>query len=125
MIVEKLIVIINNAIKINKIKIVVPFSKKIIPFLIILKKENYILGFKKNSENNTVTILFCYTYKKNKIVIIKPLSRPSQCLYMSLQDLWKFHKSVYTLILSTTFGVITHRTALKYSCGGKALCIIL
>lgn len=119
-----LITIIRNAVKTNKNKIIVTSSKKINPFLEILCEEGYISGYTKVSSVKT-TIFFNYTYKKNKILFFKHVSKPSRPVYMSCQDLWKFNKSLSTLILSTSYGIISHRTALIRSCGGKVLCILI
>lgn len=122
--IETAINLINNAIKINKVKITIAYSKKIVPFLLVLKKEKYILAFKKNCDRK-ITIYFFFTYKKNKILNLKLLSKPSKKLYFSLEDLWKFEKTLYTVIVNTSKGIITHRIALKNSYAGEALCILL
>lgn len=119
-----LITIIRNGLKTNKNKIIVPSSKKINPFLEILCKEGYISGYTKMSTTKTA-IFLNYTYKKNKILIFKHVSKSSRPVYISYQDLWKFNKSLSTLILSTSYGIITHRTALIRSCGGKILCVLI
>jgi small subunit ribosomal protein S8 len=119
-----LITIIRNAVKTNKNKIIVPSSKKINPFLEILCEEGYIAGYTKVSSLKTA-IFFNYTYKKSKILIFKHVSKPSRPVYISYQDLWKFNKSLSTLILSTSYGIISHRTALIRLCGGKVLCILM
>jgi small subunit ribosomal protein S8 len=119
-----LITIIRNAVKTNKNKIIVPSSRKINPFLEILCEEGYIAGYTKVSSLKTA-IFFNYTYKKNKILVFKEISKPSKSIYISYQDLWKFNKSLSTLILTTSYGVINHRTALIHSCGGKILCILV
>jgi ribosomal protein S8 len=122
--INTLIVIISNAIKTNKHKITVPSSKKIIPFLELLYKEGYILGYCKVSNLKTV-IFFHYTYKTNKILSFKHVSKSSNPTYFSYQDLWKFNKSLSTLILSTSLGIIDHRKALFHSCGGKVICVLI
>lgn len=119
-----LITIIRNAVKINKNKIIVSSSKKINPFLEILCEEGYISGYTRVSSLKTV-IFFDYIYKKNKILVLKHVSKPSRPFYISYQDLWKFNKSLSTLILSTSYGIVTHRTALIRSCGGKVVCILI
>jgi small subunit ribosomal protein S8 len=121
---SKLITFIRNGLITNKEKIVVPLSKKVLPFLEVLYKENYIRGFKKISSKE-IEIHFCFTYQRNRILSFKSISKPSRAIYFSLQDLWKFEKSLLTIILSTSQGVITHNSALKKSCGGKVLCILL
>lgn len=124
MTITDLIIIIRNAIKSNKTKITVKSSKKNRPFLEVLCKEGYISGYNKVSSLETV-IYFNYTYKKNKILTFKHISKPSKSIYFSYQDLWKFNKSLSTLILTTSYGVISHRTALINFCGGKVICILV
>lgn len=122
--ITKLIVIIRNAIKANKRKITVISSKKVKPFLEILYKEKYIAGYTV-IDSRTLAIFFNYTYKKNKILSFKHVSRSSRPVYFSYQDLCKFSKSLYTIILSTSQGVMTHKSALTRICGGEVLCILL
>lgn len=118
-----LITILRNAIKSNKSKIVVKASKKVKPFLETLTKENYIAGYKAVNSGQ-LAIFFNLTYKKHKILSLKHVSKPSKPVYFSYQDVCKFHRSLNTIILSTSHGVISHHIALKHICGGKVLCIL-
>lgn len=119
-----LIILLTNAIKTNRVQITVKFSKQILPFLEILCKENFILGY-TNMYNKEVVIYFFFTYKVNKLLSFKHVSKPSHNTYFSLKDLWKFNKSISTLILSTSFGILSHRQALVRGCGGKVLCVLV
>ncbi|HEY6143412.1 MAG TPA: 30S ribosomal protein S8 [Flavobacterium sp.] len=122
--ITKLIVIIRNAIKINKQKITVTSSKKIKPFLEILYKEKYIAGYAP-VDFRSLAIYFNSTYKKNKILSFKHVSTSSRPVYFSYQDLYKFKISLHTIILSTSKGVISHKSALTHMCGGEVICILL
>lgn len=122
--ITKLIVIIRNAIKIKKQKIKVTSSKKIKPFLDILYKEKYIAGYAV-VDSRSLAIYFNYTYKKNKILSFKHVSTSSRPIYFSYQDLCKFTLSLHTLVLSTSHGVISQKSALTHRCGGEVLCILL
>lgn len=122
--ITKLIIIIRNAIKANKHKITVTYSKKVIPFLEVLYKEKYIAGY-TIVDSRTLKIFFNYTYKTNKILSFKHVSTSSRPVYFSYQDLCKFTKSLHTIVLNTSQGVISHKSALIQICGGEVLCILL
>lgn len=122
--ITKLIIIIKNAIKASKHKITVTSSKKVVPFLEILYKEKYIAGYTV-VDSRTLAIFFNYTYKTNKILSFKHVSKSSRPVYFSYQDLFKFTNSLHTIILNTSKGVISHRSALTQTCGGEVLCILL
>jgi small subunit ribosomal protein S8 len=121
--ITKLITIIRNAIKANKNKITVTSSKKVIPFLEVLSIEKYIAGYTVVN-SRTLAIFFNYNYKKNKILSFKHVSTSSRPVYFSYQDLCKFNKSLHTIILNTSKGVISHKSALIQICGGEVLCIL-
>jgi small subunit ribosomal protein S8 len=119
----KFITILNNAIQINKIKIIVVYSKKTVPLLKVLCEELYILSYKKIS-NLKILIFLNQTYKKNRIHLLKPVSKPSKSIYISHNELWALKNTISTLILSTSKGVITHKSALTNFCGGKVICLV-
>lgn len=122
--IPNLISLLRNAVKANKAKIVIKSSKKIVNLLQVLVEYKYILAFSHNP-NKTLTVYLDFTYKKSKILSFKHISKPSQSIYFSRKDLWKFDRTLGLIILNTPSGLITHKTALAKGIGGEALCYIL
>ena len=108
---------IRNALKANKLKTTVKASKNIIVILNILKHYHYIYDY-EILKNNKVCIFLNYSKFKPSISSITYFA---QSLSFSNQDLWKFDKDLGLLILTTSYGVLTHKEALKKKIGGKAL----
>ncbi|KAG5178488.1 ribosomal protein S8 [Tribonema minus] len=59
-----------------------------------------------------------------KILSLKHISKPSKNIYFSSQDLWIFDRSLGLIILNTSHGIMSHKTALSKNLGGQALCYI-
>jgi small subunit ribosomal protein S8 len=119
----KFVIILNNAIKANKYELIIISSKKIIPLLEVLVRENFICGYKKLSTRKIIVFLK-KNYHQNNIRILKKIGKPNFPVYISYHNIWPFWKSLNTLILSTSRGILTHREALKYSCGGVVICAL-
>ena len=122
--IPNLITTLRNSILANKPKITVRKSKKIIKFLDVLLHHRYILTYFCHC-NGEVHIFLDNTYIQNKILSLKHISKPSKCVYLSSKDLWKFNQSLGLIILNTSKGIISHKTALSKGYGGEALCYIL
>ncbi len=118
-----LISILRNAILANKKKVLIPISKSTISFLKVLKQEKCIYDFKKKS-NKEIIVFFSSFKNKNRVLSFQKFGKPSKYIYFSFYDLWKLEKIIYTIFLSTTFGIITHTSALKLRCGGKVLSVL-
>ena len=121
--IPNLITLIRNAIKANKPKITVKTSKKTLNFLEVLVQNRYILTYSHDSQRK-VHIYLDFTIKKNKILSFIHLSKPSRSVYFSCQDLRQFDRSLGLIILNTSKGIISHKTALAKGLGGEALCYI-
>lgn len=108
---------IRNALKANKHQTKLKKFKNITEILEILKNYHYIYDY-ETLKNNKVCIFLNYSKFKPSISNITYFAKT---LYFSNQDLWKFEKDLGLLILSTSYGVLTHKEALKKKIGGKAL----
>ena len=122
--IANLISLIKNALKASKPKIMVKFSSSRLNFLKILMENGYILSYQCHM-NSTIHIYFNPTYKKNKIWSFKHISKPSRPVFLSASDLWHFDHYNGLVILTTSKGIISHKSALIHCIGGKALCIII
>ena len=115
--------VLRNAIKANKHKILIKPSKKILNFLNVLIEYKYISTYFLDIQGN-LHIFLTYTRKKNRILSLKYISKPSRPIYFSHKDLWKFNQYLGLLILNTPKGIISHQIALKNGLGGEALCFV-
>ena len=122
--IANIISLIKNAIKASKAKTAVKFSWSRLNFLKVLIENGYILSY-QCTQDGYILIFFNNTYKKNKIWSFKQISKPSQPIFLSASDLWEFNYSNSMIILTTSKGIITHKSALVQCIGGKALCIII
>ena len=122
--IANLISLIKNAIKASKPKLYVKFSASRLNFLKVLIENGYILSYQCRPKNN-ILIFFNNTYKKNKIWSLKHISKPSRPIFLSASDLWGFDHYNGLIILTTSKGIISHKSALIQCIGGKALCIII
>lgn len=118
-----LISTLKNATIANKKKISIPISTNTISLIKVLKQEKCIYDFKIKSDKEII-VFFSNFKKKNRILNFQKFGKPSKFIYFSFQDLWKLEKIVYTLILSTNFGIITHTSALRLKCGGKVISVL-
>lgn len=111
---------INKAHKILFFKI--PFTQKNLKFLIFLKKFNLINKYILIKENNKIKIkIFLYYYKNKKIChTFKLISKPSNKFTVSYKALRLLNKKSGSslFILSTSYGLISHKEALKLKITG-------
>lgn len=121
--IPNLISLLRNAIKANKTKIIVKASKKTLNFLEVLVINKYILSYSQDCPQKII-IYLDFTINKNKILSFIILSKYSQDYYFSCQDLKQFESSLGLILLTTSKGIISHKTALKKGLGGQGLCYI-
>lgn len=119
-----LITILRNSVKANKIKTTLKPSKKANAFLDVLVQNQYISTYSLTKDGK-LQIFLDISSKNNKIKILKHISRPSNPVYFSPKDLWKFRNKIGIVILNTSQGIISHKVALRQNMGGEALCYIL
>lgn len=119
-----LITILRNSVKANKIKTTLKPSKKANAFLDVLVQNQYISTYSL-TQDGKVQVFLDISSKNNKIKILKHISRPSNPVYFSPKDLWKFRNKMGIVILNTSQGMISHKVALRQNMGGEALCYIL
>jgi len=103
-------------------------SKKIIKVLDVLYLEGFIRGYTYTPNNNKVNVLLKYSNGgKCSLQGIKGISRSGKRVYVSVDTLWSINSNVNMgcFIVSTSRGVMTLRTALKYNIGGELLCYVI
>jgi len=100
-------------------------TKYTIDILTVLQEEGIIKGFSLNSSLNLIKVFLRYDNNSTFIKKIKRISKPSCRTYFSLKFLSSLNFQTGFFLLSTPFGVLTHKNALKKGVGGEVLCFIL
>jgi small subunit ribosomal protein S8 len=97
-------------------------KKSLEPFLKILNKEGFILGYK--IKQNKIKILL--KYKNNRPVInsIKAVSKPGRRLYYSIKQIWKINSNKHFIIFSTSQGLKSIIECKKLRIGGEPILVI-
>jgi len=110
----------QNASKVNKESVTLPYSRMKHSIAQILHKEGYV-GSVDN--NKSVSLSVALLYKGGKPVIggARRISKPSRRMYMSIHDIRPVKRGHGLLVLSTPAGVLTGRDAREKRVGGEAL----
>lgn len=120
---------IKNALINKKLSVIIPFSNFILQIVKLLYKEGFLISYKIVNINKNIYIL-CSLKKSNglfSIHQIKRISKPSQRIYYSVNELNKINllsngDSIY--IISTPYGVYTEKVCLEKKLSGEILCKI-
>jgi small subunit ribosomal protein S8 len=125
----KLFANIKNGQRAGKGIIKTPFSKCSIKILHLLFLEGFICGYGK-MEPSTTTQTFIYIllkYKDSQPVIkdIKQISSSGCKVYKNVKSLQSSYNSFEFIILSTSKGIISHKTAISLNVGGEVLCKVI
>jgi len=99
---------------------------------LFLWKEGFLLGIKKVSlksanQSNTyefLQVFLNYKASKNALHNIKIVSTPTRQIYAKWNHLAKFFQGNEIIIVSTPYGLLTHKECLALRCGGEVLCIL-
>jgi len=120
--------IIRNGGMAKKSSVTMPYSKKMINILDILKKEGYIYTFKQIDvkDKNFFRIQVELKYYNNKAVIegLKRVSSPGLRIYVSVDSMPQVKNGFGVSVISTSKGVMTGRNAVKEKVGGEVLCYV-
>ncbi|CAL4323530.1 30S ribosomal protein S8 [Buchnera aphidicola] len=117
---------IRNSQMANKIFVCVPSSNLKIAIAKVLQQEGYISNYvmMKNKHHLILKIFLKYFNGKSVIENIKRISKPSLRIYKSNKDLPVVMDGLGILILSTSKGVISNKTANKIGIGGEVICSV-
>lgn len=110
---------IRNAYAVGKSYCVVDYSKIKESILAILKKNNYIEGYKK--EKNTIEIQLKYNGEKPAITKIERVSKPGRRIYVKKDEIPSVLSGHGIAIISTSKGVITGAEAKEKNIGGEII----
>ena len=93
----------------------------------LLKEEGYIKGFhvEKGESFDTLVVELKYGRSRERVITdLKRVSKPGRRIYARKDRLPRVLGGMGTAILSTSAGVITHRTAQEKGVGGEVICFV-
>jgi ribosomal protein S8 len=94
------------------------YGENLVRFLLV---HNYIQNYKVDSQNR-FCISLRYVNNKSFIHNLELGSKPTQKIYLSYSDLvWNKYGYSGVLVLSTSFGIMTHFECILSGIGGKFL----
>ena len=116
---------IRNAIMARHESVDIPYSNIKLNISKLLKEEGYIRNHKTFVDEQRKKYLKIYiSYDDDNVSVItglKRISKPGRKMCSKVGDLPKLSKRIGVLILSTSRGLMTDRTAIKNKVGGEPL----
>jgi small subunit ribosomal protein S8 len=116
---------IRNAQNAFKLSVVMPFSKMKLAILQVLKAEGYILDYKKEEEKGSKAVLevkLKYFSGHPVIDTIKRVSKSARRVYRPIKEITPVIGGLGILIISTSKGIVTDKTARQLGVGGEIIC---
>lgn len=110
----------QNASKVNKESVVMPFSRMKRSIADILEREGYIKGVDTN-KNGALSITLLYKNGRPVITGAKRISKSSRRIYMGVYDIKPVKRGHGLLVLSTPAGILAGKDAHEKRVGGEAL----
>ncbi len=116
---------IRNAYSSDKETVTVPSSKLKKSILEVIKSRKFIKDFKvqKDKDNKFDEIKITLNPEITDITL-RRISRPSQRIYISADEIKKVRGGLGVAIISTSKGIITGEEAKKLNIGGELICEI-
>jgi small subunit ribosomal protein S8 len=111
----------QNASKVNKESVTMPFSRMKLSIAEILEKEGYVSSVDKKRANNMLSVALLYKNGRPAITGARRISKPSRRMYMSIHDIKPVKRGYGLLVLSTPAGILTGKDAREKRVGGEAL----
>ncbi len=99
----------------------IPLSKLKLAIAKILKQEGYVADYEVGER--TLTVFLKYGRDRRcAFTGIRRSSRPGRRLYVGTSDIPTIHNGLGVAILSTSYGVMSDRSARTKGVGGEVLC---
>jgi small subunit ribosomal protein S8 len=114
-----LLVRLQNASRVGKTSVSVPFSRIKKDIADVLSKEGYV--GEPDKKNFSLTIPLSYKNGRPTISGVKRISKPSRRMYFGVRDVRPVKRGHGLLVLSTPKGVMTGAQARAERVGGEAL----
>src|SRR5262245_42299132 len=117
--ISDLLVRLQNASRVKKNAVTVPYSRMKLAIAEILCGEGYVGEIGKKKTELSIPLL----YKNGEPVItgVKRISKPSRRMYMGVRDVRPVKRGTGLLVLSTPAGVVTGKEAKVKRVGGEIL----
>ncbi len=119
---------IRNSLKARENSVVIPYSKLKGELARILKEEGYIQNYKivaRENKSSDMIIDLKYGMKKERIINgLKRISKPGLRIYARKDEIPVLLGGMGTVIVSTSQGIMTGKTAKKSGVGGEVICYI-
>jgi len=120
---------IRNACRARHGRVDVPTSTLKVKIAEILKQEGYLQDFRVIAASQTghSVMELKISYDKEQVPVITDIqrvSRPGLRQYMQAKEIPQIRRGLGILIMSTSQGLMTDRTARKGNIGGEALCAV-
>ena len=117
---------IRNAIAVNKFEISLPHSKIKEAVARLLKDSNFIddVSVADDTVGKTMTLRLNPENSNTRITEIKRLSKPGRRYYVNAKDIPTVMRGRGIVIVSTSRGLMTGKTAKSANIGGELICKI-
>jgi len=114
---------IRNALAVNKVEVVVPYSKLKSEIARILEESGYVLGQeKKETDHSQLVIKLKYKNNRPAIQGLKRVSRPGRRVYVGKEELPVVLNNLGIAVISTPKGLMTNKQAKQNGVGGEVIC---
>jgi len=120
--ISDLIIRLQNASRVGKESVSLPFSQMKFAVAKALEHEGYVAEVdKKCKAGGSLVIILAYKAGKPVINGVKRISKPSRRMYMGVRDIKPVKRGHGLLFLSTPAGILTGKEAQKQRIGGEVL----
>ncbi|MCX5922247.1 MAG: 30S ribosomal protein S8 [Candidatus Dependentiae bacterium] len=119
--------IIRNGLLVSKPFVLAPYAKMRDAIAQILKEEGFIRDFVVETDEagkKSIKVLFKYVDGESVIHEITRISKPSRRFYTGASTIKPVISGLGLSILTTSKGVISHKTAESLSVGGEVICTV-
>ncbi len=119
---------IRNAIIARHESVDIPYSNMKFAISKILKEEGYIKNYKTFVDEARKKFLKVYIHydENNKSVItgLRRISKPGRRRYVGTGEIPRLRKRIGLVVISTSKGIMTDRSAIKNKVGGEPLLVV-
>lgn len=117
---------IRNAVKAQKRRVDIPFSKQKRSIVEILKAQNFIVDYQivEDDKQNILRVFLRYTNGVSALSGLQRISKPGLRIYSQKEDLPRVLNGYGISIISTSKGLLTDKQAKREAVGGEVICKI-
>lgn len=118
---------IRNGSRARLAQVSIPKSKLKVEICRVLKEEGYITDYSEvpDQHQGTIDVVLRYDERRKAVInSIRRVSKPGLRKYMASTEIPRIRTGLGILILTTSRGVMTDRSAREQNVGGEALCSV-